>query len=49
MKNLNVTQAIKSMTTEYFSPAITLPSPICPATSPENTPWIMAAWENILA
>ncbi len=35
-KNLNIIQAIIIITIEYFSPAITLPSPIWPATRPEK-------------
>ncbi len=35
-KNLNMIQPIIIITIEYFSPAITLPSPIWPATRPEK-------------
>lgn len=44
--NLNITQAMISMIAEYFRPATTLPSPIWPATRPEQTPWIIAACEK---
>ena len=43
-KNRNVTQAIRSMTAEYFRPATNRPSPIWPATRPEKNACSIAAW-----
>ena len=46
IKNLKVIQEMSSIIAEYFKPAMSRPSPICPATSPEKKPWSNAACEK---